>query len=394
MTDLEDIRLRYGPEMAFIILVYRVYFKTAEPVSLEVFAQSYTPDWGKTSRIARFFKIRPAVNKVLSVYPVGIGVEFLDDLRNQNRVIAVQNLDKLKELIQLNKAFDEKGIALVPYKGALLSQLLHGDYISRETVDTDFLIRPQDFSAVRNLFLQLGYKSNYYYSADYESYLLKRDAEYQFYKEMPNGTTSKIEIHWNVIHKMEDITIKNEDLLNRLEVLQLPGASVRTLNLEDTLLIMLIHHGVNDIWRSLKHVSEIALFLDKYSDKIDWISFRKKLVDMRILNVSMVGFTMAEQLFGVNAPADLIFPGKLTEDVMDDILDFPPKNTHKLVLGNFYRQLALRDSFLHRLRLTGSYILTAITPNMRDVQRLPLPYSFRSLYWILKPFMLFRKRNN
>ncbi len=386
MIDIREIKERYTPEMALIILICRVYFGTAAPEEVDVYLEYSSIDWAFVERIITAHQIHPFVFKVLSVRQGRVDDAFMAALRNYCRSIAAGNLQKLTELTQAYKAMQVAGVQAVPYKGVLLSQILFGDYITRETADIDFLLRPETFTKAHAALTRLGFTSKYY-NPDFEQQFLKTSHELLYRKETPSGPI-KIELHWAATNHMMNIPLGNDDILSDLHAVQLPGGQVSALSLQNHLLVLLVHHGVNDVWRVLRHGLDIALFVHKMGAQVDWQSLQSATVRYKIRHTTEIGLALNHQLFGVPIPAPFLVSAPLPQKIVDNILIFPSLPKPKLALGNLRQQLFLRDSTLDKIRLLAEYIITGVTPNVRDMEAMPLPKALYPLYFIAKPFRL------
>ncbi len=391
MIDIREIKQRYTPEMALIVLVCRVYFGSAQPEEIDDYLEHNSVDWAFLERIITAHQIHPFVYKTLSVRPGNVNADFMIALRGYCRSIAAGNLQKLSELTAAYKAMKLAGALAVPYKGVLLSHMLFGDYITRETADIDFLLRPEDFSKAHAALIQLGFTSKYY-NPDFERQFLKTSHELLYRKETPSGPI-KIELHWAATNHMMNIPLGNDQVLSDLQKVQLPGGEAVALSQQNHLLVLLVHHGVNDVWRVLRHGIDIALFVHKLGSDIDWPALYAATVKYKIRRTTQVGFELNHLLFGIPIPPPFATGAPLQKQIIDNILVFPSLPKPKLALSNLKQQLNLRDSTADKVRLVAEYLYTGITPNVRDMEAMPLSKGLYPLYYVAKPFrLLFRKK--
>lgn len=390
MISIREIRDRYTPEMALAILICRVYFNTATSTEINDYVTSNRIDWNLFEQIITTHQVRPLIYKVLSANNACIDHIFIETLRKKCFRIATQNLHKLEELVHVNKLFKKYGIKSVPYKGVILGQALFGDFVSRETVDIDFLMDEVYFSIARKILVEEGYTTRYY-NPDFEKQFLRTSHELQFSKVTSKGEI-KIEIHWAVTNNMMNIPLPNADILCDLQTISLLGEDIDILNLENHLLVLLVHHGVNDIWRILKHTIDIGIFLEKYDSATDWNTFRDATIKYKIRHTTEIGFLIAHKLFGIAIPASYLTKATDHGKIIDNLLSFPSIKKRKLNLENLEQQLFLRDSFTDKLRMLLSYIRTGITPNVRDMEAFPVAKKWYILYYLIKPYrILFRR---
>jgi hypothetical protein len=391
MMSISDIQQKYTPEMALTILICRTYLYKATGDELQQYITAHKIDWQLFDRIITAHQVRPMIYKTLALHSASVDTAFLDKLRKNCFRIATGNLQKLEELTRVGKLFKDDVIKHVPYKGVVLSYFLFGDFISRETADIDILIDVADFQKVNEILIKDGYISKYY-NPDFEQQFLGSSHELLFKKTTPSGVF-KIEIHWAVTSTMMNIPMTNADVFRDMQSMKLPGGDAAIFNLQNHLLVLLVHHGVNDVWRVLRHTLDIALFLDKYRSAIDWNSFHNATIQYKIRHTTETGFLVTEQLFGVEPPtvyrSGTALPGK----ILENLLTFPAIKKSKLTAANLQQQLFLRDSFADKITILLSYIKTGITPNVRDMEAYPVAKKWYWLYYFIKPYRIIFRKN-
>lgn len=391
MIGTEQISSRYTPEMGLVILSGRVYFHTATAADLHQFVATHTINWPLFAHMIAAHQIRPFVYKVLSAHIEDIDGAFLETLRANCFKIAAGNMLKAEELVRIAGIFSDKGIKCLAYKGVVLSNYLFSDLISRETADIDLLLQPADFRAAMALLVQDGYEVRFY-NPQFEEEFLKTSHELLFKKTTPRGTI-KIELHWRVTAEMMNIPLPNDDMMSQTGTVTILGHGINVPGIKQHLLALMVHHGVNDVWRTLRHVLDLSLFAVHYGDIINDRSFVDAAGIYRIRHTTETGFRIARLLFGIPVPP--VFQsakGDLPEALINNLLEFPALPRNKLSFTNFRQQLYLRDTTGDRMRLTGAYILTGIRPNVRDMEAVSLGRKWYFLYYIIKPFrLLFRK---
>ena len=386
-----EIQKHYSTEMALVILMSNVYFKRATANEVSNFIAENKVDWALFEQIIAAHQIRPFVFKVLSANIEGVDAGFLEQLRKKCFAIAGANLRHLEEMVRLHLLLTDNGILNIPYKGVLLSQFLFGDYISRETSDIDFLIDKKNFGRTHTLLLKEGYNPRFY-NPDFERQFLNTSHELLYRSQAAPGAI-KIEIHWAATSNMMNIPLPTEYLFRDLQSIKLMGKDTVIFNAHNHLLVLLVHHGVNDVWRSLRHIIDIAVFLEKYSNLIDWAAFYKDTVRFRIYHTTVTGFQLAEQLFGTAIPPVFSTTTPLPDGIPDNLLRFPSLRKQKLNFENLSQQLYLRDSAGDKIALLSSYLYAGITTNVRDMEAYHVPKGWYGLYYFLKPFrMIFGRR--
>lgn len=391
MISAKILGEKYGAEMALLILLGRLQYNTIAPVEVQSFINSQSPNWELFQKIITVHQVRPLVYNVLTANAIQTDAAFYNKLKLATTRIATGNLLKLKELVRIQQLLKKSGVECLSNKGVLLSQKLYNDYISRETSDIDFIIKPGDFSTVLNLMIADGYESTCYYNAEYKDLFLKSDSELKLVKRI-SGEEYKIEMHWAITHKMMDIPLCADEVFHNHSIENVLNNEVEILSLSNTFLTLLIHHGVNDVWRTVRHSIDIASFISKYYADIDWEEMECLTRKYKIYKTTCLGLSMCREIYGIEIPEHFVTDGPLLKRVVHNMLRFPPIKRKKLSGENIFQQFRLRDSALDKIRLSGAYVGTALLPNIRDVEAWPIPVKWGFAYYFIKPFRLLLRR--
>lgn len=377
----------YGAEMASLILLCRLQYNTIAPGEVQSFISSQSINWELFQKIITVHQVRPFVYNVLTANAIQTDETFYNKLKLATTRIATGNLLKLKELVRILQLFKSSGVECMPSKGVLLSKKLYNDYISRETSDIDLIIHPRDFSTAVHLLIADGYNCITYYNPEYKDLFLKSDSEIKFVKSI-SGVEHKVELHWVITHKMMDIPFHTEDVFRNTARENVLSNEIEMPSLANNLVVLLIHHGVNDIWRTVRHSIDMASFVSRYHADIDWREVEQLTRKYRIYKTTCMGMSMCREIYGIEIPGQFATDGPLLERVVHNMLRFPPIKRKKLSAENMLQQFRLRDSVSDKIRLFYTYAGTALLPNIRDVETWRIPVKWRFAYFILKPFRL------
>ncbi len=390
MIDLKDIDDRYSAEMLFVVLICRIYFHQASSEELNEYLYQHKINWKQVGRIIKVHQIRPLVYKVLSASAAKIDSGFLEELKNKCFRLASGNLQKLEEQNRLYHLLKNKGIPILPYKGVILSHILFGDFISRETSDIDLLVEAEHLSHVMGVLINEGYATEYY-NPDFQNQILKTSNELTFTR-VRDGVQTKIEIHWELTNRMMDIPLPIDDIFQKKTTINLRGQETETIDNEMYLLLLMAHHGGNDVWRVMRHCLDISLFVDKFGKDIDWKRFHSMTEKYRIRKTTETGFYICHQLFGIPIPEPFKNEDPKAQELINNLLIYPPINRIKFTRENLKQHLFLRDSIGDKIRLISSYIKTGFVPNIHDMEAVKVGKNWFFLYYFIKPYRLIFKR--
>jgi hypothetical protein len=304
------------------------------------------------------------------------------------------NMVLLDELVALNRLFKAFEFPIFFYKGVMLCKLLFDDFTTRTTADIDILIDAKNFDSMRKTLLNAGYEEVYFYPANYADYYLKVNREASFRKKSVSGKFIFIELHWAPLPSMFGMPFNNDYFFTNSRSILLMGERIPIINLNQHLLILLLHHGISDLWRNLKHIFDIATMTFKYRDELDWKSLEKVIKHWHFEKNAKVGLELSELLFGIPVPVFSSRQGISFEAdaTLKSLLQYPLLKKEKKSLSNIKRQLLLCDSFLLKIQLIKGYLWTEFMPSMIDLKNQHFPKSLFPLYYITKRFRFLYKR--
>lgn len=202
------------------------------------------------------------------------------------------------EIVKLSKLFSDRNIYPIFFKGLVLSRIIYGSVFERMCNDLDIYVQPNQFDETLELLLMNGYR-------------LRSEAELnqQHHVVLIKAGAIVLELHKNIYNPQIGV---NEALLKK-EICNwnFRAYSLSSFNVTGTFL-HLLYHLYMDTWlysfnlysilvtksirrapRFLYRAYEIALFSEKYFEKIDWekvvndvqtqklrIIFKKMLLDV------------------------------------------------------------------------------------------------------------------
>lgn len=197
-------------------------------------------------------------------------------LLNKANVIALQN-----ELIRICKIFDRENIEYITFKGVVLSNILYDNIYTRFFRDVDIYVFPQCFEKSLDVLCNNGYIIKN-----------KKVLSNPHHVALRNGKI-RVELHRRIFNPT--IKIIETFLIKNLQVLTIDNQKINTFNLTSTML-HLVYHLYMDTYllywglyqslvskeipkahRFLYRAYEIALFSERYSNKISWDEIEKDL---------------------------------------------------------------------------------------------------------------------
>jgi len=392
MIDIRNIAVKYNPEIALLVLMLRVKLGKADEKVLSDCLVEFSIDYDRLLLLMKEHDLENILHE-------SIVIEKLAERNAALKPAIVRrarfNLFIFTELISLIRLFRNNSIQFLNYKGILLSKILFNDFTTRNTSDIDILINAADYFRIRQLLLKAGYEEVYYFPAHYPEYYLLKNREATFRRKGMEGQYVYIEIQWAPLPEMYGLPYDNVYFFKHAEIVRLSGEDLPAVRLEQHLILLLIHHGISDLWRNLKHVFDIAVFIEKTGKSLDWQEIFSKVVQWHFQKNAGVGLALAEDLFGVKIPVHLqvLSQKKTSEIALNTVLSIPLLTKKKKNYFNVSRQLLFADNFYEKFKLLKGYLKIALWPSLTDLENIKFPPVLFPFYFITKRFrFLFRKK--
>lgn len=300
---------------------------------------------------------------------------------------AAQNLQMTQQLIRVLDLLANAGIEAMPFKGPALAVQAYGDLSMRSFCDLDILIHEGDFDRAYNTLSILEFTSQNLIDSNVKKKLTKLEKDLLFY-----GNGICLEIHWDVIEPLFSIPLNQDDLWRRPVSIPMNGRNVKTLSLEDTLLVLCIH-GNKHFWQELKWLADVTNIIKNNPDlNLQTIINQADLLGVR----RMVGITLllAETECGMNFPPDIenllnsdmrIFP--LSKKIKSRF--FKPLNTTLFSVPPIF-YLKSRERMKDQVKyIFNSFTKRLFIPDSFDFNYILLPEILFPFYGIIRPFRLF-----
>lgn len=306
--------------------------------------------------------------------------EHLPWLEQRHQVNLHRALLLSRELIRIVDHLGALGLEVLPYKGLALAELIYGDIALRQSGDIDLLVRPRDFSAVRDAILDLGYSPHVRFSAAEEKAYLRSGYERVF-----DGAAGSnlLEVQWAIQPRFYSIDFDLNAVFQRASTITVAGHAMKTPSPED-LLLVLSAHAAKHVWKRLIWLCDIARIMSISTLNWSWIGSEVRTLGIaRIVGVSMV---LAKRLLNATIPtvAQSGFPEdaatlSLVDEMQVRMLEGPAFNVESpeyfRLMMRLREQPADRRRFLRRL---------VFTPGPGEWEAVHLPAPLFPLYRLVR----------
>jgi hypothetical protein len=345
--------------------------------------------WNSLLEIAQEHRVLPMLYLRLADMGTEVPPSAQERLRTAYDHNMFHNLASAAELIAVLKAFEDAMIPAMPFKGVVLGASVYHDITKRAAGDLDLLIFYKDLQQATSILLHRGYElttptNNDGTPAvqDYYEYHFERPADGRI-----------IELRWRL--ELTQPRFRRDLGMGWVwpsrQTTMLAGAEVPNMRPEITLLVLCMH-GSKHVWSRLIWICDVARLLQA-SPGLDWKEVLHEAKQSGLWRALALGVLLAHRIAGAKVPEDILhrfesdtIARNLAQHIQENLFDAPGSTLPSRIPYDL-QLLDLRDRARYFLSLNS------LRPNERDQAALPLPKSLHVLYYLIRPFRLFRDRS-
>jgi len=294
------------------------------------------------------------------------------------------SLAPTRELLWVLSRFEESGIAVIPFKGAVLSAQLYGEPARRDFSDIDLLVKPEDWRRARELLEKSGFKGPGQVGSERAHVF-------------PMQRRVTVELHRSLMDDWFFFNLSADKLLERLVPVRVENQTVWTLSAEDNA-VFLCAHGGKHRWSRLGWVCDIAALLTR--SPLDWDVVLQRARTEDAVRMVRLGVYLAATLLGcplapevraevVGDPATVRLGTQIVAERYRTGTKRKEVFLHGKETSKYY--IAIRERYRTRLWYCLFLIWYRCQPTGKDVSVLPLPRMLHMLYYFLRPFRVVRE---
>jgi hypothetical protein len=324
------------------------------------------------------------LHKHLSAVADLIPGHFLSRLKRESVANSQSVLHLIGKQLRVYKLFNEHGIPVALFKGPLLAQMAYGEISVRQAGDIDLLINRQHFDHARTLLESLGYVMYPQLTPPQLASHLDNHCEIQF---MRDDWFTVVDLHWDLAPRSFVFNVKANEVMSRLQRVDLAGTVVETFSAEDSVLYQSMH-GVKHIWRRLEWITALAETL-RSSPELDWDVLLDRAARAHTTRMLGLGLRLVEEFSDFRIHSRVLKTldsdesmQRLSEKIRAQIFTtLDPAGSTETNLYNLRIMDRKRDALLSALR-------AIFVPTFPDWQAIALPAPLHSLYYALRPLRL------
>jgi predicted nucleotidyltransferase len=227
--------LAFSPEFAFLLACCT----NDSPIErAERFRGTGPLDWRRLLDLAQHHGVIPSLYLSLAALHNLAPPDSFESLRQSQASKVRQTLWLTRELLRIVQKLDSSGIAVLPYKGPILAEVLYGNVTMRQFSDLDLLIHSSDLPRIKSVLAELGYEPGIELAEPEEREYLKSGYEYTF--DSPQGR-NLVEVQWRILPRFYCVDFDFDRFFHRAASCTVSGMTLRTLSAEDLMLVLCVH---------------------------------------------------------------------------------------------------------------------------------------------------------
>ncbi|MDT5269067.1 MAG: hypothetical protein QOH49_1253 [Acidobacteriota bacterium] len=372
------------PEVELLLCCARASLTPAQAECVESLANAGL-DWAYLRRAAGRHGLLPLLYWHLK--EVGANAapqDFMVNLEEHFQHNAKHNLLLAGELAGVMEMFERHGVHCVAFKGPVLAASLYGNITLRESTDLDILVARRDVPKAVSLLESISYEPLPPLSPAQATFYVRTQCERTLART--DGRVF-IDLHWAITSDVFPFRVETDDLLGRAAAIPLAGATVKTLDPTDLLLVLCVHAAKKWFLR-LEWLCGIGELLR--SGAVDWSRAARMAKELRLVRLLRMSLALVHDLLGVELPADVLEELRGDSTVRREaglvvarlVQDAPP-------LSGLLEKGRWRFSVFDRRRDALRATLSAfVRPNLPDWKWVSLPAPLFFLYYLLRPVRL------
>lgn len=311
-----------------------------------------------------------------------IDKETLLQAKRRAIIDAMRNCATLSKITNLCK---KNGLEVLFFKGAALSAFIHGHPAARRYCDIDILVKGWgEAERLKQILVEEDFVCKNDWPESFNS--LKKNYHVEFQMVGPDGIN--VDIHWRLFHDYyvaDSLTTRIQNAnWNEFPEIDIFGVSVKTLHVEDCLLVIAAHHTMH-VWNELRLICDVAGLI-KDSSQIDFRQLFRRAEEVGSRRMLTVALNLAAIVFDLSLPLSAIEELKL-----DRLGRIVAKKLYQRLMtgasdnnrtGSMLLELICRDGWTERLRFL---IAAAFQPSDNDFRFIGLRPPWLWCYFLIRP---------
>ena len=339
-------------------------------------------DWKRVINLAKHHGVVPQIYRSLADFHAIAPPDSIEALRQSQEANARHILWLTRELLRVLEKLESCGVAVLPYKGPVLAEILYGNVSMRQFSDLDLLIHSPDLPRIKSALAELGYEPRVELTQREERDYLESGYEYTF--DHPLGR-NLVEVQWRILPRFYSVDFDVDGFFQRAVPRTVSGMTLRTLCAEDLVLVLCVH-AAKHAWQQLSWLCDIAELAR--SQQIDWNTVQEQAKRLGIRRIVAISFSLANRLLE-GAPSKLRLDGdfasieNVTNEIIPTLAEAADYNTESVPY--FKLMIRIRERWQDRVKFLWRLIFT---PSVGEWSAIRLPAQLFPLYRVVRVFRL------
>lgn len=320
-----------------------------------------------------------------AVVPDAFTSEQFAQLKAAARAAGIRSLQLSAELIRVLDALRAQEILVLPYKGPVVAMQAYGDLALRGFEDLDIVIPQRDMVRANKVLLALNYQPRSPWL--FESAALVPGE----YKYVEAARRLIVELHTELTLRHFPVAPDLDEMAKHATNVAMGGHEVRTFGAEDTLVLLCVH-GSKDFWERISWIADVSEFVQKIAD-LNWQRVFNRAQELKATRMLLLGLALASDLLDTTLP-----PEARTRIASDAMAVAHAKQITRRLLADDRSVRTAAQSFRYRRQMVPGAVDSwryglrlATAPAEEDWTMVRLPRALAPLYFVFRPFRLFRK---
>ena len=286
------MKFDYSPEVTVLLMACTLDVSAAEKEQLVQFLGLHQLNWDRLYTLSTRHRITPFLYRMLWEVPA-VPKPFLARLQQDCRIAATDNLLKLHEYHSIESILTASAIEYMALKGIYLAEHAYPDSSLRISGDIDLLVRKEDVSKAIQVLEAHAYRLSPKHALHWkqgEQVILHDLFEVSLFKPFYNGSRFDIDLHWKIMNFNKDYTLFDLDYVRS-------EPAYRT---EREILLLVVHHGVNNIWQQIYYINDLYFLLRK--KEVDWVWLMQECRQHGIEQIFLVGLYWCKRIWKLDLP--------------------------------------------------------------------------------------------
>ncbi|HEY6467426.1 MAG TPA: nucleotidyltransferase family protein [Candidatus Acidoferrales bacterium] len=320
-----------------------------------------------------------------AVVPDAFSSEQFAQLKAAARAAGIRSLQLSAELIRVLDALGSHDILALPYKGPVVAMQAYGDLALREFEDLDIIVSQRDMARANKVLLALNYQARSPWLFD-SGALVPGE-----YKYVDAGRRLIVELHTELTLRHFPVAPHLGEMSKHATAVTIGGHEVRTFGAEDTLILLCVH-GSKDFWERISWITDVSEFTQRVTG-MNWQRVFDRSQESKATRMVVLGLALASDLLSTPLPDEVL--ARIESDAM--AVTLARQIAQRLVADDRSGRTATQSFRYRRQMVPGAVdswrygLRLATAPAEEDWTMVHLPRALAPLYFVFRPFRLFRK---